>query len=130
MACCLDLPPALASHHPVFHVSVFKPYKEEPTLFPTRQFEQPRPIWIDGAAEYEVEDVLYWKLVSFARGPGRTKLYRERFLVKWKGYPAYDSMWEPYENFVAADGAINDKFLAFLDRERRGDVPVGEGGIV
>jgi hypothetical protein len=71
----------------VFHVSLLKPYKE------SDEFEremQPPPTFIteDNQEEYEVEKILDKRIIH----------KKPQYLVKWFGYPLYDSTWEPIEN--------------------------------
>jgi hypothetical protein len=90
--------PAYMRIHPVFHVSLLKPYRENPERFEgRRQQPPPPPIATDDLGEwYEVERVLA------KRRFGRTTKY----LVKWKGYPDYENSWEPARNIT--DTAIRE----------------------
>jgi hypothetical protein len=84
----LDLPANLKIH-PVFHISLLKPYQEMSNEFIQLTPPPPPPIIIsENEEEYEVEAILDKKLV-------RKKPY---YLVKWKGYPLHDATWEPVEN--------------------------------
>ena len=88
MAYRLDLPASLQVH-PVFHVSLLRPYLK-PSVFPDRQLAPPPPppVTVGNDTEYEVESIL------------DRRLHRHRFeyLVKWKGYPDHDASWEPLSN--------------------------------
>ena len=81
----LELPTDLRIH-PVFHVSLLKPYKE------SNEFEReipPPPVFIsENSQEYEVEMIL----------DKRTIRKKPQYLVKWLGYPLHDATWEPKEN--------------------------------
>ena len=82
----LELPTNLKIH-PVFHVSLLKPYKE------SDEFEReirPPPVFIteDNQEEYEVEKILDKRIIR----------KKPQYLVKWLGYPLYDATWEPVEN--------------------------------
>ena len=79
----LDLPATLRIH-PVFHVSLLKPYKESEDF--TRATPPP-PIIIPDTEEqeYEVETILDQHTI---RG-------KQQYLVKWTGYPLHDATWEP-----------------------------------
>src|SRR5690349_13941565 len=75
----LELPDSLRIH-PVFHVSLLRPY-HDPTSFPDRTLPPPPPppVTIDEATEYVVEKIL----------DHRTRHHR------LEGYPDYDASWEP-----------------------------------
>jgi len=89
----LNLPTNLKIH-PVFHVSLLRKHKESPEEFPRDASSPPPPIFLSGQdePEYEVETILDKRL---HRG-------RLQYLVKWKGYPAYDATWEPLTNLTNA----------------------------
>ena len=92
----LDLPPTLRIH-PTFHVSRLKGY-EEPSNVPFREgpIDPPPATSINDQDEYEVEQIL----------DERTHRRRKEYLVWWKGYPLYDSTWEPAGNLENAAEAI------------------------
>ena len=83
----LDLPASLKIH-PVFHVSLLKPYKEFEEFL--RATPPPPVILSDNSEEYEVETIL----------DKRTLRNRVQYLVKWVGYPLHDATWEPLENLI------------------------------
>ena len=92
----LDLPNNLKIH-PVFHVSLLKPYKE------SDEFERdvlPPPICISETQEdeYEVEAILDKKLV-------RQKPF---YLVKWLGYPLHEATWEPLTHLINTQELVNE----------------------
>lgn len=75
----LKLPPALRFLHPVFHVNLLEPYVENP--IPNRVQPPPPPVEIEGAEEFEVEEVLdSW--IDRRKRPGSEIMY----MVKWVGY--------------------------------------------
>ena len=82
----LDLPPSLAIH-PVFHVSLLKPHREDEEL-QRQQFWA--PMQRGNHLEYEVEAILD------VRG---AKNHRE-YLVRWKGQPESAATWEPLEHLA------------------------------
>ena len=78
----LKLPQA-SNIHPIFHVSLLKPYKghkQSETPFP-------KPTMDD---EYEIESILAHRTTSTGA---------RKYLVKWKGYTYEESTWEPASNF-------------------------------
>jgi hypothetical protein len=75
--------------HPVFHVSLLKPFHTSST-FPDRDPNtRPPPVTELSNQHYIVERLLGMKTTG--QGRRKTSLY----LVKWKGYPLYESTWEP-----------------------------------
>jgi hypothetical protein len=102
----LALPPTLKIH-PVFHVSLLKPYAS-PEAVPDREVKQlpPPAVLVDDHEEFEVEQIL-------ARRSHRRRI---EYLVKWVGYPEYDASWEPESNLDNAKDAI-----AEFEREQMGN---------
>jgi hypothetical protein len=87
----LELPNTLKIH-PVFHVSLLKPYKETPDEF-TRPTPPPPVIISDTEQEeFEVESVL----------DKRTIRKKTQYLVKWLGYPLHDATWESEKDLIHA----------------------------
>lgn len=86
----LQLPVTLKVH-PVFHVSLLKPYNGSGTVQP------PLPLTFDdnGLPFYEVEEVLQHRDVPRGR-----RLLRQ-YLIKWKGYGHEHNTWEPEGNLNA-----------------------------
>ena len=74
--------------HPVFHVSLLKPYRSDGRVQP------PQPLVVDGELYFYVEKILDHRLVSKGRGKSR------EYLLKWKGYGPVHNSWEP-EKLVA-----------------------------
>jgi hypothetical protein len=97
----LDLPPQLQIH-PVLNVSRLKQYRDGHAAFPARSSVDERPppevVLEDGAPVFEVESIIA------KRGAGA----RTRYLVKWRGYPHWESTWEPLSSLKSARGAIAD----------------------
>src|SRR4051812_9927880 len=94
----LDLPPNLRIH-PVFHVSLLRPY-QDPNTVAHRSLPAPPPpaVTINDHLEYEVERIL----------DQRTRFRRNEFLVKWKGYPDHDATWEPEAHLKNAAELIQE----------------------
>jgi deoxyuridine 5'-triphosphate nucleotidohydrolase len=93
----LELPQTLKIH-PVFHVSLLRPY-HPPDQVPHRQISPPPPpVIVGNEEEYEVEKIL----------DKRTRRRQLQYLVKWKGYEEYDATWEPVCNLTHAPDAIKD----------------------
>ena len=94
----LDLPPTLKVHN-VFHVSLLEEYRtreEGGKVHPP-----PLPELIDGALEYEVEQILLHQYHTKATKKNKTQKHRVtelRYLVKWAGYDVEHITWEPAEN--------------------------------
>ena len=95
----LDLPPQLQIH-PVLNIDRLKPYHDGRLAFPTRPQANPRPppevTLENGAALFEVESIIA------KRGEGA----RTKYLVKWLGYPHWESTWEPASALNNARDAI------------------------
>jgi hypothetical protein len=82
--------------HPVFHVSLLEPYREDGRVQPP-----PPPIEMEGALGYEVESILEHRL----RGIKNLKAY---YKVAWKGYGVEHNSWEPESNVVNAPEIVTD----------------------
>jgi hypothetical protein len=120
----LDLPSELKIH-PVFHVSKLKVAKEsEVGQFPARDekaISDHRPaaefVNENGEELWEVEAILKKRMVS--RGRNRR---REEYLVKWRGYPAYEATWEPASNLSKAPQAVEEfERRSRTERKKEGD---------
>ena len=90
----LELPPTL-SVHPVFHISKLRLHHESERFDPHRDLSpsisRPPPVIVEEGeeAEYEVEEIKKHRRRKWDDG----KTYKQ-YLVKWKGYPEWDSTWE------------------------------------
>jgi hypothetical protein len=96
----LSLPTTLSRLHPVFHVSLLKPY------LPSGFVQPPAPILDDEG------DIVYY--VDFLLDKRTKKLGRKtitEYLVKWKGYDHDHNTWEPASNIMDPD--------LILDLEKR-----------
>ena len=79
--------------HPMFHVSLLKPFKED-TLWPDRkQVIRPPPNLVGDHLEYEVEGILKCR---------NHKHKGKEYLVKWRGYHEKESTWVTAKDMVHA----------------------------
>ena len=99
----LELPESLKVH-PVFHVSLLRPY-EDPASIPNRPKPPtpPPPVTINNESEYEAEKLL----------DRRTRRHRLEYLVKWVGYPEHDASWEPIDNLKNSAELVQDYDTAY-----------------
>jgi len=84
--------------HPVFHVSLHKPYRT--SIRPAREQPPMEPEEIDGDLEWEVEKIIKSEIISYdQRVRGRTRTFKElRYFVKWRGCSEDENTWEPPEH--------------------------------
>ena len=90
----LELPPEI-KFHPVFHVSLLKPYyqdHEDPGRMQTKR----APFACKASYDKEVQEVLAQRTV------GRDREY----LIHWKGHPQSESSWEPAKDLWQFEAAI------------------------
>jgi hypothetical protein len=78
----LELPKGLCRLHPVFHVSKLKPARKSSKLVSVG--EEPEPVLVDGAEEWEVEAIVKHRKV------GRRPM---EFLVTFTGFPLSAAEW-------------------------------------
>lgn len=97
----LELPAELKVH-PVFHVSLLRPFTESPGRFDTREDPPPPPVDTDDVEVFEVEEILDKRVRRFGHGQ------RTEYLVKWLGYPLHDATWEPEANVRNARELVQD----------------------
>ena len=92
----LDLPNTMRIH-PVFHVSLLRPYRRDPC--PERVQPAPGPVECeDGHEYYYIREILRHKTPK--RG-------HRKFLVAWKGYDQHHDSWE-FESSVEGTDAYRD----------------------
>ncbi|KAJ9522904.1 hypothetical protein QJQ45_023691 [Haematococcus lacustris] len=96
----LQLPASMSRLHPVFHVSLIKPYTGTDVGF------MPPPVeWLDEEPVYYVERLLDHRHVH----AGKAKEYLVQHSYKlipaseWEGYDADHNTWEPRSNLVGCD---------------------------
>jgi hypothetical protein len=97
----VELPPNLKVH-PVFHVSKLKPFQADTMYNRNQSMTRPPPDIIDGEEEYEVERILDKRIRRQGRGS------RMEYLVKWKGYPEYESTWERESHLKNSQDIVNE----------------------
>ncbi|KAJ9517139.1 hypothetical protein QJQ45_009105 [Haematococcus lacustris] len=90
----LTLPPAMSRIHPVFQVSLLRPYEGNFGRLPPTELG-----WLDDSPQYEVERIVNHRHVR----AGKAKEY----LIKWKGYEDSDNTWEPASNLANAPDCVN-----------------------
>ncbi len=115
--------------HPVFHVSLLRPYHDGSEIRPPAQIPPP-PEMIDDEPEYEVEIILDSQI-------NKRRKNTLEYLVHWKDYSDQENSWEPVENMANAQGKIREFHKAHpgaigedvlkADHTRRGR-RVSEGG--
>lgn len=88
----------LPSHmkiYPVFHVSRLRKHVPRPKQFTNKPASPPFPTLIADHEEFEVEKILKKRI----RGHKYPKV---EYLIQLKGYPLYESTWEPAKNLANA----------------------------
>ena len=96
----LDLPASMRIH-PVFHVSLLEPARDDP--LPGQIQPPPPPVVVEGEDEYEVEEVL----------DARIRRGVLQYLIKWTGYDRPD--WEPAKQ-VNGLAAIDEFHRRYPDK--------------
>ena len=91
----LELPPHYKIH-PVFHISLLEPYKEN--TIPGREQPPPPPVAIDNNLEYVVHQILDSRIHH-----GKLQYY-----VDWQGYSPAERTWEPTSHLSNAQDAVAD----------------------
>ncbi|CAM6120800.1 unnamed protein product [Calypogeia fissa] len=90
----LSLPKTMRHLHPVFHVSLLKPYISRPAAFSNPHPVPPLPEIVDDHIEYEVDRILQKCMIRRGR-----KMIIE-YLVRWKGFPLHEATWENFGNLT------------------------------
>jgi hypothetical protein len=96
----LALPPRWTRVHPVFHVSLIKPYVAGSGSSEGSESDCPPPPvqWLDGEPLYTVDRLLDHKVER--RGKGRRRKAVFMFRVRWQGYGEEHDTWEPSSNLL------------------------------
>ena len=95
--------------HPVFHVSLLKPYTSDGRYQP---LQAPKLFDDDGNAYWEVEDIIGHR--DRKLGGSRSKSVRE-YLVKWLGFGAEHNSWEP-STVLCEDELVEQCINDYLER--------------
>lgn len=95
----LDLPVTMRIH-PIFHVSLLKPYRDPGEVDYREKATDQAPIIINDEEEFEIEKILDHRW----NGKKRKKEY----LIKWKGYHDHDATWEIEANMANAKDILNE----------------------
>ena len=85
--------------HPVFHVSLLKPWR------PSVVQQVPGEVELEDADQpqyFDVEKILRWRWSS------KNRRRRREFLVLWQGYPMEDAEWIPASYFSDQDALQED----------------------
>ena len=86
----VELPPKI-KYHPVFHVSLLKPYHRD-KVDPSRGISRRAPMGIKIQHDKEVEEILADRVVRHSNQPPTHEL-----LIKWKSLLESESSWEPIQ---------------------------------
>ena len=92
--------PASWKVHPVFHVSLLRPYQDGSTLRPPVP-PPPPPEIIDDEPEYEVEKILDSRI-------NRRRNNGLEYLVHWKGYGDEEDSWVPFTDMEHSKQIIEE----------------------
>uniref|UniRef100_UPI00403624CE chromo domain-containing protein n=1 Tax=Hydrogenophaga sp. TaxID=1904254 RepID=UPI00403624CE len=90
----LTLPLSMSRIHPVFHVSLLRPYLGNIGHLPPTELG-----WLDDSPQYEVERIVNHRHVRAGKAT--------EYLVKWKGYDDSDNSWEPANQLGNASDCVN-----------------------
>jgi hypothetical protein len=79
--------------HPVFHVSLLKPYLTDSA----RRLQPPTPEIIDGEAYFQIDRIVDHRLTKLGR-----RVTRE-YLIRWKDFGPEHNSWEPERNIAESE---------------------------
>lgn len=92
--------------HPVFHVSLLKPYQTDGRVQP------PVPLLVDGEVYYLIDQILDHRSTK----QGRKSI--TEYYIRWKGYGPEHNTWEPQSNIAESEnGATLQKYWDTLGLE-------------
>ncbi|KAJ9521462.1 hypothetical protein QJQ45_008876 [Haematococcus lacustris] len=112
----LDLPASMSRLHPVFHVSLIKPYTGTDVGF------MPPPVtWMDETPVYYVERLLDHKGVKDNKA--------SYYLVQWEGYDSTHNTWEPRSNLTDCDKVLAE-YNAIHHLNTRGSSALAAGSVL
>src|SRR5882724_5945164 len=94
----LKLPSSFGQTHPVFSVTLLRPYNADTIAERVQCDPPPPPVIKDGVEEYEVERILDSRLF-------RGKL---EYLVRWKGYGVEEDKWRPVEDVKGSRRLVSE----------------------
>jgi len=100
----LKLPPLSGKIHPVFHVSLMEPYRQN--NIPGRCSPTPPPLDLE-QQEYVIEKIKTTEI----------KGCQVKYLASWKGYEPDEDTWEHYENLKDGGEYVVRQF--HLDNPRK-----------
>jgi len=90
----LELPESMKRVHPVFHVSLLKPFHGD-----GREQPAPPPIEVEGETLWLFEDILDDRKARYGR--------KREYLVKWEGFGHELNSWEPESSFEHATAELD-----------------------
>ena len=105
----LELPDSMQRVHPVFHVSLLKPFHRD-----GREQPVPPPIELeDGDVLWQFEEILDDRKARYGR--------KHDYLVKWLGFGHEHSSWEPESSFEHATDALDEYWQARAQKRQSTD---------
>lgn len=108
----VKFPPKI-KYHPVFHVSLLKPYHGD-NVNPSRDVSHLAPLGMKVQHDNEVEEVLTDRVVRHSNKPSTHEL-----LVRSKGLPETETSWEPIQQLWQTSNS-RDRSKHTRTRRQRG----------
>jgi hypothetical protein len=119
----LDLPPTMKIH-PVFHVSLLKPYRSDGAVQPPQVVNLPDTV--DDTLVYEVE-----ALLDHRDKRTRSRVLTREYLVKWTGYGPEHNTWEPERNLDNCAQRLTEYWrLRAVMQQQRAPKGVHDGAVL